>query len=79
MHHYSIETLNLFDPKLQVNNTESAIEKKLKQILSKFKKFKVQTVLILGFKKRNDYKIFHSCTKLVPSDLDIDKSFISMH
>ena len=54
IHHYNIEILNIFDPELQLNNTESAIKNKLKELSSKFKKFKDQTVLVLGYKKRND-------------------------
>ena len=38
----------------------------LKTIL---KKFKVQTILVLKHKKRNDDKIFHSCTNLITSDV----------
>ena len=43
------------------------------------KKFKVQTVLVLNYKKRNDSQIFHSYTKLIVSDLDTDEAFKSMH
>ena len=43
------------------------------------KKFKVQTVLALDYKKRNDGKIFHLCTKMTASDSNIDKGFISTH
>ena len=46
---------------------------------SELKKFKVQTVLILDYKKRNDHKVFHSSTKLIASDSDIDEAFKSMH
>ena len=46
---------------------------------SELKKFKVQTVLILDYKKRNDHKVFHSSTKLIASDSDIDEEFKSMH
>ena len=46
-------------------------------------KFKVQTVLILEYKK-SDYrksirKIYHSCDRLIASDSDVDKVFESMH
>ena len=34
-------------------------------MLSEVKKFKVQTILVLEYKKRNDCKIFHSSTKLI--------------
>ena len=33
--------------------------------------FKVQVILVLDFKKRNDHKIFHSNPKLIASDSDI--------
>ena len=41
--------------------------------------FKVQTVLVLDYKKRNDRKISHSSTKLIASDSDIVKTFKSLH
>ena len=43
------------------------------------KKFKAETVLILNYSKRNDRQIFHSSTKLIASDLDIDKAFKFIH
>ena len=43
------------------------------------KKSKVQTILILDYKKRNNRKIFHSSAKLIASDSDIDEAFTSMH
>ena len=42
---YNVEILNLFEPELQLKDTKSAIKNKLKELLSKFKKFKVQSVL----------------------------------
>ena len=45
MHLYHVEILNLFEPELQLKDTKSAIKNKLKELLSKFKKFKVQSVL----------------------------------
>ena len=48
IHLQNVEILNLFDPELQLKGTESAIKNKLKELLSKFKKFKVQRVLVLG-------------------------------
>ena len=41
------------------------IKNKLKELLSELKKFKVQAVLVLDYKKRNDCKFFHSSAKLV--------------
>ena len=46
-------------------------------MLSELETFNVQA--ILDYKKRIDYKIFHSSTKLIASDSDIDKVFKSMH
>ena len=48
-------------------------------MLSELKKFKIQTILVLEYKKRNDHKIFHSSFKLIAEDSDIDEAFISMH
>ena len=45
IHRYNVEILNIFDPELQLINTKPMIENKLKELLSKFKKFKVQTIL----------------------------------
>ena len=79
IHHYNVKTLNLFDPELQLINTKPVIKNKLKILFSELKKFKVQTVLALNYKKRNDLKIFHSSTKLVASDSDNDETFKSIH
>ena len=78
VHHYNVEILNIFDPELQLINTESVIKNKLKELLSE-KKFKAQTMLVLGYKKRNDRKIFHLRAKLIGSDSDIDEAFKSMY
>ena len=51
------------------------IKNKLKELLSELKKFKVQTILILKYKKRIDRKMFDSNAKLIASDSDIDKGF----
>ena len=79
VHHYNVEILNLFDPELQLINTKPVIKNKLKELLSELKKFKIQTKLVLNYKKRNDHKIFHSGAKLIASDSDIDEAFNSMH
>ena len=79
VHHYNVEILNLFDPELQLINTKPVIKNKLKEFLSELlKKFKVQTILVLDYKKRNDRKIFHSSTTLIANDSGIDKAFKSM-
>ena len=51
----------------------------LKELLSELKKFKVQAILVLQYKKINYHKIFHSSTKLIASDSDIDGAFKTMH
>ena len=78
-HLYNVETLNLLDPELQFKDAESAIKSKLNKLLCKLKKWKVQAVLVLDYKKRNDRKIFYLCTNLIASDSDTDKAFITMH
>ena len=69
VHHYNVEILNLFDPELQLINTKPVIKNKLKELLNE--------LLVLGYQKRNDCKIFHSIAKL--SDSDIDEAFKSLH
>ena len=76
IHCYNVNILNLFDSELQLTNTKPMIKTKL---LSELKEFKVQTILFLDYKKRNDSKIFHSSTKLSASDSDIDEAFKFMH
>ena len=57
VHCYNIEILNHFDPELQLINTNPWWKNKLKQFLSEMKKFKVQAILFLEYKERNDRKI----------------------
>ena len=71
--------MNIFDPELQLLNTKPMIKHKLKEFLSELKKFKIQTMLVLEFKKKNDRKIFHSTAKLISSDSDINEAFKSMN
>ena len=47
-------------------------------MFSELIKFKVQTMSILDYKKKNDSKILHSSAKLTDSDSDIDEAFKSM-
>ena len=51
----------------------------MKDLLSELKKLKGQAILVLEYKKRNHGKIFHSCTKLIASNSDIDEAFKSMY
>ena len=71
--------MNIFDPELQLINTKPMTKNKLTELLSELKKFKVQTILALNYKKRNDCKIFHSSAELIASDSGIDEEFKSMH
>ena len=64
---------------MQLIKTTPVIKNKLKELLSELKKFKVQTVLVLDYKKRNDRKLFHSSSKVTASDSGIDEVFKSMH
>ena len=64
VHCYNIETVNLFEQELQ---------------LSVLKKFKVQIIVIVGHKKRNNYKIIHLIANLISSNSDSDEAFKSMH
>ena len=50
----------------------------MKELLSKFKKFKVQAILVLGYKK-NGHKVIHSRAKLIARDLHIQETFEFMH
>ena len=55
------------------------IKNKLKEFWSELKKFKVQTIFVVDYKKVNDCKIFHSSAKLIASGSDTDEAFKSMH
>ena len=55
------------------------VKNKLTELLSESKKFKVQAMLVLEYKKRKGPKIFHSSVDLIYSDLDIDKAFKFIH
>ena len=79
IHRYNIEILNLFDPQSKLINTKTMIKNKLKERLTDLQKFKVQTILVLEYKKRNDRKIFHSNVKQIASDSDFHEAFIYMH
>ena len=70
--------LDLFDPELQLINTKHIIKDNLKELVSDLKKFKVQSILVLQYKKRNNCKIFHSSVKLITSDPENVEAFKSM-
>ena len=52
---------------------------KLKEFLNELKKFKVQAILVLDYKKRDNCKIFCSSAKLIANNSDIDAAFKSVH
>ena len=55
---YNAEILNCFNSELQLSNTESAIKRKLIDLLTQLKRFKFVTELVLVFKRiENGVKI----------------------
>ena len=73
IHHYNVEILNIFNLELQLINIKPIIKNKLKEFLSELRKFKIQTILVLDYKKRNERKFFHSCTKIIVCNSDINE------
>ena len=71
--------LNLFDLEFQRIQVKPRIKNKFRKLLGEMKMFKVKEVLILEYKKTDDHKTFHSCTKLIASNSDIYEAFKSMH
>ena len=55
------------------------IKNKLKKLLSELKMFRIQAILALEYKKRNDRKIFYLSVKSIVSDSDIDEELLSVH
>ena len=79
IHCYNVEILNIFDPELKLINSKPMIKSKLKELLSELKKFNIQKILVLDYKKKNNCKIFHSSAKVIAGDSEIDEAFKSMH
>ena len=71
--------LNLFVAELPLINTKPITKNKLKRLLSQLKKFKVQSIFVFLYKKRNNHKIFHSSERLIASYSYIDKAFKFMN
>ena len=69
---FNIKSLNFFDPELQLINAKGIIKNKIKELLSELKNLEVQSMLVLKCKARNYHKIFHSSSKQIASDSDID-------
>ena len=58
---YSVEIFNSLNPELQLKNIKSAIKNKLMYSLSRLRRFKFVTKLVLEFQKmKNDDKIIYS-------------------
>ena len=55
------------------------IENEFKILLNEWKNFKIQSVLALQCKKRNDRKIFHASFKLIGSDSGVYAPFKFMY
>ena len=58
----NIEILNLFVPEISLINTKAMTKNNLKELLKELKKFKVQTMLPLEYKKSNYRIIFEYYT-----------------
>ena len=74
VNHYNVDILNPCDPELQLINTKPMI--KIKELVSELKMYKVQTILVFDYKKRN---LPFKCYKLTASNSEIDEAFKSMH
>ena len=79
---YNVKILNSFNLK----DTESAIENKLKKVLSELRGFKLVTTLVLVFKKRGskdktNFDNFYSSSKaeVIINESDIDKKLESIY
>ena len=59
IHRYNVDILNLFDPELQLIKNKPVIKNKLKEFLNELKRFKVQAILVLDYKKRNDRSVLN--------------------
>ena len=60
--------MNLFDPELQVSINKPMIKSKLKELAGELKKFKVQAILVIDYKERNNRKMnfsFHFDSDIV--------------
>ena len=83
---YNVEISNSFNPKLQLNDTESSIKSELIDLLSKLRGFKFLTTLVLAFKKiesqdKTKYDNFYGSSKveIIINETDIDDVFQSIY
>ena len=83
---YNVEMLDLFNTKLQLKYTESAININVKELLTQLRGFKFVTTLVLVFKKietedKTKYDNFYSSSKkeTVTKERSIDNVFKSIY
>ena len=83
---YNVETLNSFNPELQLKDTESATENKPTELLNQLKGFKFVKTLVLVFKKiesedKTKYDNSHSNSKaeIIINESDIEDVFKSIY
>ena len=82
----NVEILNSFNPELQLKDTESAIKRKLIELLTQLKGFKFVTTPVLVFKNKESedktkYDNFYSISKaeIIINASDIDDVFQSIY
>ena len=76
---YNVETLNSFNPAIQLKDTESADKNKQKNLLSELRGFKFVKTIVLVFKKiKSEYKI-SSKAKIFINECDIDNVLNSFY
>lgn len=79
IYHYNVKILNIFYPELQLFSTTPIIKDNFKKLSNDLKKFKIQSVLVLKYKKGNIRKVFYSSVKIIDSDSNIDEALKSIH
>ena len=79
---YNVEILNVFNPELQLKDTESSIKNKLIDLLSELRGSKSVITLVLEFKEiesedKTKYSIFYANSKAEAfiSEIGIDDAF----
>ena len=82
----SVEILISYNPKLQLKDIESAIKRKLIELLPQLKSFKFVTSLVLVFKRiesedktKHDTFFSHSEVETITNQSDIDNVFQSIY
>ena len=83
---YNVETLNSFNPELQIQHIESEIKSKLLELLTQLKSLKFVTKLVLVFRKierenKTKYDNFYSISKggIIINESDIEDVLQSIY